>query len=313
MISHPWSPIPPDEGPDAAGSLPRAAVRERITLRHIGAVAGAFSVLMIVGLMQLGWSVDTRRQARRLALENEALIDELGRIRGKVSLLEETVEDVRGREYQVRSLAGLRPIDDDIFLAGTGGLVTTGPEDLALHAFAPEAAGAAFAIDYDVEALQQRARILLNDLGEVSDSLSSQQDRLLSLPTLFPTVGRVSSRYSRARLHPIMNEVLPHPGLDIAAPTGTPILAAGRGRVIRAGWNGGYGQMVEIDHGQGYTTLYAHGSRLLVRSGQIVERGDVIAQVGRTGIATSSHLHYEVRLNGQQQNPANFFLPGTSR
>jgi murein DD-endopeptidase MepM/ murein hydrolase activator NlpD len=110
-----------------------------------------------------------------------------------------------------------------------------------------------------------------------------------------------------------MNEVLPHPGIDIAAPRGTPVVAAGRGRVVRAGWASGYGQMVEIDHGFGYTTLYAHASRLLVRVGQEVDRGDVIAQVGRTGTATANHLHYEVRRNGQQQNPLNFFLPGTVR
>lgn len=313
MIPSPWF-QPPSS--DADGRAPRrgwSSWLDDVRLRHVGIAVGSLFALALVALIQLSWSLETHARARQLRLEKQALVTELTDIRTKVTSLESTVEDVQGREYQVRSLAGLRPMDDDVFQAGVGGLTSGRPEDLALFAFDPTAASEAFALDYDIEALQRRAELLLTKLEEVGDSLTDQRDRLLALPTLFPTVGRVSSRFSRARLHPIMNEVLPHPGLDIAAPRGTPILAAGHGRVVRAGWNAGYGQMVEVDHGRGYSTLYAHASRLLVRVGQQVERGDVIAQVGSTGIATASHLHYEVRLNGQQQNPANFFLPGTSR
>ena len=110
-------------------------------------------------------------------------------------------------------------------------------------------------------------------------------------------------------MHPIHNRPLPHEGIDLAAPKGTPIFAAAKGRVTRAGWAVGYGLTVEIDHGHGFTTLYGHASKLLVRVGQEVSRGDVIAQVGSTGIATSSHLHYEVSLNGVPQNPSNYILP----
>jgi murein DD-endopeptidase MepM/ murein hydrolase activator NlpD len=223
------------------------------------------------------------------------------------------VERVQSRDAEVRSLAGLEPVDEDVLDAGVGGPGSREPSSGPLHEIDPELGDAAFAVDYDVAALQRRARLLLGSLGETRDSLALQQDLLLATPTLFPTAGTLSSRFSKARLHPIMNEVLPHPGIDIAAPRGTPILAAGRGRVVRAGWASGYGQMVEIEHGFGYSTVYAHASRLLVRVGQEVDRGDVIAQVGRTGTATANHLHYEVRRNGQQQNPLNFFLPGTLR
>jgi murein DD-endopeptidase MepM/ murein hydrolase activator NlpD len=110
-------------------------------------------------------------------------------------------------------------------------------------------------------------------------------------------------------MHPIYNRPLPHEGIDIAAPKGTPIYATAEGRVIKAGWIVGYGLTVEIDHGYGYTTLYGHASKILVRRGQTVDRGDVIAQMGSTGIATASNLHYEVRLHGVPQNPMNFVLP----
>ena len=89
---------------------------------------------------------------------------------------------------------------------------------------------------------------------------------------------------------------------------GTPIFAAAKGVVTKADWENGYGQMVEIDHGSGYTTRCGHTSKLLVKPGQHVNRGDVIALVGNTGIATAAHLHYEVRVNGKAVNPLGFVI-----
>jgi murein DD-endopeptidase MepM/ murein hydrolase activator NlpD len=106
---------------------------------------------------------------------------------------------------------------------------------------------------------------------------------------------------------------MPHPGVDISAPKGTSIYAAAKGKVIKAGWTVGYGLTIEIDHGFGYRTLYGHASELVVGQGEEVRRGDVIARVGSTGIATSPHLHYEVRVQGVTQNPANFILPESVR
>jgi murein DD-endopeptidase MepM/ murein hydrolase activator NlpD len=94
-----------------------------------------------------------------------------------------------------------------------------------------------------------------------------------------------------------------HTGLDIAAPTGTPIASAGGGEVIFAGRKGGYGNAVIIDHGHGKTTLYGHMSRIQVRMGQVVKRGQLVGNVGSTGFSTGPHLHYEVRQNGTPINP----------
>jgi murein DD-endopeptidase MepM/ murein hydrolase activator NlpD len=110
-------------------------------------------------------------------------------------------------------------------------------------------------------------------------------------------------------MHPIHNRPLPHEGLDISAPEGTPIYAAAKGRVKRAGWIAGYGQAVEIDHGFGFSTLYGHASKLIAQPGQEVLRGELIAQVGSTGLSTSSHLHYEVRVNGVARDPKTYILP----
>lgn len=97
-----------------------------------------------------------------------------------------------------------------------------------------------------------------------------------------------------------------HQGLDLAAPTGTPIFATGAGVVTKAGWGTGYGQYVEINHGNGYLTRYGHASRLQVQVGDRVEAGDEIANVGCTGRCTGPHLHYEVVKDGQRRNPASY-------
>ena len=98
-----------------------------------------------------------------------------------------------------------------------------------------------------------------------------------------------------------------HPGIDLAAPYGTPVYATADGTVLRAGWNsGGYGNLVEIDHGRGIATRYGHLSQVLVQAGAHITRGQLIARMGSTGRSTGSHLHYEVRIDGRPVNPIPF-------
>lgn len=117
-----------------------------------------------------------------------------------------------------------------------------------------------------------------------------------------PASGRLSSGFGM-RTHPISGRRKLHAGIDIAAPTGTPIYAAAPGVVISSGWRGGYGNAVVIDHGGGLSTLYGHCSRLLVKSGQRVTQGQRIALIGSTGYSTGPHLHFETRVNGKPVNP----------
>lgn len=123
--------------------------------------------------------------------------------------------------------------------------------------------------------------------------------------------ARVSSGFSRARRHPVLNTVRAHKGIDFAAPVGTPIKAAGSGRIIERGYKGGYGNAVVLAHPGGVTTLYGHMSRFqrgqLV--GQKVKQGEVIGYVGKTGLASGPHLHYEYRVGGVHRNPATIKLP----
>ncbi|TYC22582.1 M23 family metallopeptidase [Micromonospora sp. MP36] len=121
-----------------------------------------------------------------------------------------------------------------------------------------------------------------------------------------PLSGRLTSRFG-VRFDPYYHVWQRHPGIDLAAPTGTPIVAAADGRVTRAGWYGGYGNYTCIDHGrasgQRLSTCYGHQSRLLVSPGQRVRAGQVIGLVGSTGASTGPHLHFEVRLGGRAVDP----------
>lgn len=119
---------------------------------------------------------------------------------------------------------------------------------------------------------------------------------------IWPLRGPVTSRFGFRR-HPLFRRHLFHTGVDISAPRGTPVPAAHAGKVLFAGWYGGYGKLVILDHGDGVSTLYGHLSRISVKPGQTVSRKQVIGYVGSTGYSTGPHLHYEIRLNGRPVNP----------
>jgi murein DD-endopeptidase MepM/ murein hydrolase activator NlpD len=123
--------------------------------------------------------------------------------------------------------------------------------------------------------------------------------------------SRISSRFNPNRLHPVLKTSRPHRGVDYAAPTGTPILATGDGKVEFVGTKGGYGRTVVLSHGGKYTTLYAHMSRFKkgMRNGQRVKQGQTIGYIGSSGLATGPHLHYEFRINGVHHNPLTVALP----
>jgi murein DD-endopeptidase MepM/ murein hydrolase activator NlpD len=123
--------------------------------------------------------------------------------------------------------------------------------------------------------------------------------------------ARISSRFSNGRRHPILNKIRAHKGVDYAAPRGTPIKAAGDGKVVLAGRSGGYGNTVVIQHGSRYRTLYAHmqGFAKGVRNGTSVKQGQIIGYIGTTGLSTGPHLHYEFQVNGTHVDPLSQKLP----
>ncbi|MES9996397.1 peptidoglycan DD-metalloendopeptidase family protein [Desulfovibrio aminophilus] len=138
-------------------------------------------------------------------------------------------------------------------------------------------------------------------------AVSAQQERLARIPVIWPSRGRFTSRFGW-RASPLTGKSRFHKGIDITAPTGTRIKATAQGRVVLAEWFSTYGQCVEIDHGGGIHTRYGHMSKILVKEGQTVFRGDVIGLVGSTGRSVAPHVHYEVHVGGNPTNPLNYIL-----
>ena len=271
---------------------------------------GLVAALILIGYaVTIGVDGYARLRSAQLDTRNTVLQDELRQFQTRVDHLESTLNHIAQNDARFRSIAGLESIDSEVLQAGVGGPGLVGPEAHSLWTIDPSISENLFEVSYDLNQLERRARLLSSSLAEATDSVLAHRDLLESTPSILPTPGWLSSSYSESRMHPIHNRPLPHPGVDISAPKGTSIYAAAKGRVIRAGWVVGYGLTIEIDHGFGYVTLYGHASELIASQSEEVQRGDVIARVGSTGIATSPHLHYEVRVQGIAQNPANFILP----
>ena len=282
-----------------------------LSTRVLRWVAGGFCVFSLFILVLSGlllFSGDAYLRVDNLAQENSLLTEELKRFRGRVDSFEETLAHLSEQDGRVRQLAGLDATDEEILEVGIGGPGLSTPEGRALWPMDSALSKAAFAVEYDLGALERRARLLTVSLSEASDSLTAHRSLLEATPSILPVAGVLSSRFSSSRFHPIHHLALPHEGVDISAPRGAPILAAAKGTVTYAGWKSGLGNTVEIDHGYGYVTRYGHASKLLARRGQQVVRGEVIAHVGSTGISTSPHLHYEIRILGVPVNPLNYVI-----
>jgi len=163
----------------------------------------------------------------------------------------------------------------------------------------------AFEAEYE-EALKEMERVN-KEVAKMAAELA-KRSKYVGGKYLWPTPGyyTITSKYGN-RYHPILKKNSFHSGIDIGAPSGADILAANSGEVIVAGWNNAYGNYVVINHGGGQTTLYAHMSKILVKKGNNVKRGDKIGRVGSTGWSTGPHLHFEISIDGKTKNPKDYF------
>ena len=157
----------------------------------------------------------------------------------------------------------------------------------------------------DMEELKKQIKLSMESVGEIKDYLSQQRDLYVSTPKGWPVSGRISSSYGY-RQHPKTGMRDYHSGMDIAADPGLAVKATADGIVSFAGWSGGSGNLVALEHGFGYSTFYAHNKQVVVKVGQKIKRGDIIGYVGSTGNSTGPHLHYEVWKKGKSLNPYNF-------
>ncbi|MCX7857732.1 MAG: peptidoglycan DD-metalloendopeptidase family protein [Deltaproteobacteria bacterium] len=161
----------------------------------------------------------------------------------------------------------------------------------------------------DIEALKKEIEKTIETVSEIRNYLREEKDKYLSTPMGWPVLGSISSRFGN-REHPLTKDNAFHSGIDINVPEGTPIKATACGIVVYSGWSYGNGNVVVIEHGHSFTTLYAHNKKNLVTVGQKVKRGETIALSGSTGDTTGPHVHYEVWKNGKPVNPEKFLEGG---
>lgn len=298
------------------GSLARTRV---LRLNRLQLAAGA--ALLVVLLMVLsgaiyhyvflkaaeaGWPVVSRlvrlvvkdefAQRDRFMRENlDAMARKVGEMQAKLLQLEAVGERVSG-------LAGLKP--EEVRPEG-GTSARPGEGGPFVPMVKPSLQELSLAVDRLDEAAQQNA-----DLFTFAESrLFEQQLKALMVPNS-PPVAVVSTSGFGFRSDPFSGRSALHTGLDFPAEPGTPIMASAGGVVIVSEYHSAYGNMVDVDHGNGLVTRYAHASRVMVKPGDIVRRGQVIAHVGSTGRSTGPHLHFEVLVAGVQQDPAKFLAGG---
>jgi murein DD-endopeptidase MepM/ murein hydrolase activator NlpD len=196
-------------------------------------------------------------------------------------------------------LASLQMLADEVTTAYGVKRQLTGSPDLV-----DEAPGGASLIPTVGETLAEYNYLRTTNLARRRGNIFSRSD-VNVLPSEWPVTGRLMAGYG-VRSDPFSGEGAMHTGIDIAAPFGTPVRATADGIVLHAGWNGGYGRCVIVDHGNNYQTWYAHLSRMDVIEGQEIRQGEVLGAVGTSGRSTGAHLHYEVRIGSTPVNPYRF-------
>lgn len=293
------------EGTDA----PRSVALSGRSIRAIlwtAAACATITLLTITGVT-VSLALPSARDAFR---QNRALGRELGVLRGRLRVLQDTIAAIGQRDEKIRLLAGLPSVDSAVREAGIGGPGGPDVRQDPLYRADPVLGRLAFDTRSDIEGLIRRANILATSFDEVADSLSNDVERLASTPSIMPTAGWLSSQFSRSRFHPILHISRPHEGIDVSAPMGAPVVAPANGTIVTVTHQRGYGLVLEIDHGNDIVTKYAHLSKVQVRVGQRVTRGQTIANVGNSGLSTGPHLHYEIHVNGKVVDPLTYVLPG---
>ena len=282
-------------------SLPLRAVRPVLT----GLVV--FFVLFLGAAAFFFHDSGVRVRAALMARENQLLERELASYRERIGDFEHRIATLTEKDRHARMLAGRTGIDEEVLEVGVGGPGLASPGDDELWTLDPEASEMAYAIRYDLGFLERKADLLEESFDETSAIMEDQWERVEAMPSIFPVgVFRLSSHFSHRRFHSVHKSYLPHRGIDVSTVYGTPIVASGPGVVTFAGERPGYGYMVDIDHGFGMVSRYAHASRLLVYAGQRVKRKEVIAHVGCSGTCQPPHRHFEIHEDGQPVNPLKY-------
>ncbi len=252
------------------------------------------------------YTIDSPKE-KLLKQENAKLLAQYKLLNRQLDEVAEVLDEIQYRDDNIyRVIFEADPIPNEIRKAGFGGvnryknLEGYSNSDLMVET------------SKKLDKITKQLYIQSKSFDDVVKMAKEKEKMLAAIPAIQPVqnkdLKRMASGYGY-RMHPILKYRKFHAGMDFTAPIGTPIYATGSGTVIQADAKAsGYGKHVRIDHGYGYVTLYAHMSKIAVKPGQKVNRGDVIGYVGNTGLSAGPHCHYEVRKNGEPVNPVNYYF-----
>jgi murein DD-endopeptidase MepM/ murein hydrolase activator NlpD len=242
-------------------------------------------------------------KVKSLQVENRELTNRLKEIHQKFEEMDDELVSLSETNTALRLKTNLAPLENNTENIGVGGSVfgeisSSNSEELGVIISS---------LNGVIDKIDSKIKFEKSNYSEIEDALTKNELLFNAIPAIKPCEdGYYGDRFGM-RMHPILKRKRMHNGVDIVVDVGANVHAPGDGKVIFAGRRGGYGWTVEIEHGFGYRTLYAHLSKLKVKKGQKVKRGELIALSGKSGnLATGAHLHYEVRHNGIALNPRNF-------
>lgn len=270
----------------------------RILISFLGVFLIAF--FGFIGFSQIIMSPSEREQKREL--ENLKFHYEL--IDKRLEESSEILSQLQERDNNIyRSYFEANPIPEEQRKAGFGGV----NRYKNLEGF--DNSDLITELTKEVDILSKQMVVQSKSLDEIVSLAKDKKVMLASIPAILPIKKGdfyVASGY-KMRMHPILKINKFHKGMDFTAPKGTPIYASGDGKIYRAQRSKTFGKVVYIDHGFGYKTIYAHMSKMVVKRGEPIKRGDLIGYVGNTGLSVAAHLHYEVHKNDRALNPINFY------
>lgn len=260
--------------------------------RVAGRVAVGLLVAIAMALVHYSSLLFEVSRLRRIENESKTLVAKTHQIEQDAAALRSQLAQLSGAVTKLGVMAGVDAPPADPTVGGTGGGTTADRPSPAVASFAE---------------MSTRLSELTEKSRELSGVFDRQRSLLATTPSVWPVRGYLSAGFGN-RVDPFTGLRDFHPGLDISAPLGTKVLSPADGTVIFVGVKGGYGNAVTVAHGRGIATHYGHLDAFNVKTGQSVRRGSVLGFVGSTGRSTAPHLHYEVWLNGSNQNPLLYIL-----
>jgi len=265
-----------------------------------------FSGVMGLVLMFAYFALFESPKEKTLRLENEELRYNYEKLNSRLDMISSVLSDMQDRDDNIyRTIFEAEPIPNSVRKAGFGGV----NRYVALEE--KENMEIVVETSKQLDILSKQLYVQSKSFDEIVQMATHKEDMLRHIPAIQPLhdndLIRLSSGFGY-RIHPIYKTKKLHSGVDLSAPIGTKVYVTGDGVIDKANFGRGYGKRIIVDHGYNYKTQYAHLSKILVRPGQRVKRGDVIGLVGNTGTSTGPHLHYEVIKSTHPVNPINYYL-----